>query len=280
MIFHLIGMTSEQAANYMPRWLAIKAEKKNTCIFAAEEDSRILALAMYSVSKDHKNEMIFDYLFVAEERRGQGIGTDIIAHAENEFRSRGIRSIICRCIGDAVTVRDYMKFLANKKFIPLTLNAHFMMYYVQDFPDTKFGSFATNQRELAASICKKENVSHVDFVYFLKNMTGRGNAIGFDSVDSEYGNFYVSDDRIAGFMDTEKASEKTFLMNGIYADTSPRGYEIYKSLITAFPLMFDNEEVDSTIFMQIYDDREYKIFLTLFGKPEIDFMLQEYFKRL
>ena len=95
-----IDLSEAQMKEILPEHMLRAWKRKEVISFGGiDEEEKLQALAVFSASELHGQEMVLEYLVVSEENRREGRAHDLLDYCVAAFKKCGIRSIYVRVSG-------------------------------------------------------------------------------------------------------------------------------------------------------------------------------------
>lgn len=110
-----IHLSEEQLKEILPERVIGICKNKKTIMFGSTDGrKKLLAIALFSASGIDSQEMVLEYVEVAEERRHEGLAHELVAYCASEFKKCGIRSIYLRIVGEIAEIAEAYDYLSRE----------------------------------------------------------------------------------------------------------------------------------------------------------------------
>lgn len=190
-------MGNADKLDILPDRMRERLLKTDGMVVLADDDSTLTGAAIFSYG-DRDEEMNFEYIYVAENFRGQGISAGIMDTATAMMKKAGVKKLGCVIAGVMEEIVPEYTFLLANCFTPVVLFNHFMDYRIQDILDNKLFAMLLNKH--LNSIKSKKEIPENVLKKYGNDMYQNGNRINAVAYDEELSLFYIKEDQIKGCM--------------------------------------------------------------------------------
>lgn len=278
--YDVVRLTKDKMEGIMPPWVLPVLELEGTSCFAALDKGDLKGVAVYTKSTDREKAMVFLYIYIAEECRKQGLAKELLKYSEEMLKAYGSTMVFCKCMGDIPTLKNYYKFLLKNKFMPLSLNSHFLMYHLASLKKTDFYAHLEKLKNIADRVKYYDQVDAKTVRIFLEQAKDAGYSYATDEFDTIFAGFYLMNDKVEGFLDMKEVVENILMLKGTYVSNRADQFAIPAMIANALKISDQVMPQETSMFLQISNDNDYRGLKGLFGDPEIDYTLQEYVKSI
>lgn len=278
--FDVIRLRREQVLGILPPWVVPVVEREDSHCFAALEDNALKALAVFVNAPERKNAVSFRYIFVDEKLRRTGLSKQLLQFSIDKLKIAGVKVVFCRSIGTAKDAQFNYKYLVKQKFLPLSLNGHFMMYPLGALKGSVFSSKLDTLKPIADRVRFYSELDNNMIVPFLEGSRQDGYMFDLSDLDLLYAGFYVSGERVSGFADIEEVADHELILKNSYLDKTSDQYALPAILAHVLQLAFKLLDDETPLFFQFTNENQYRAVKSTFGEPKMDYILQEYIKQL
>lgn len=278
--FDVVKLSPDQMRGTLPPWVIPSLDKSDTYSFAALDNGQLVGVAIFSCSPDRPMAMLFRYIYLIDSYKHKGIAKQLMTFSEQKLKENGAKTIFCRLMGDVKTLRENYKFMVKNKYMPLTMNGHFVMYYLEELVKTNFSKRLGDMTPIVSKVKYFNGTDKITVRKFIEKAKASGYNYDIEKMDLLFASLYIPNGEAEGIMNLEEVSENILMLNGTYmspqCDKFALPAMIAKSLMIAIKVMPDK----TALFYQLFDEQSYNGLKTLFGTAEVDYILQEYFKSL
>ena len=276
-----IALSTNQLREIVPENVFNGLDGKRTICFGSTDGfQKLQAIAIFSASEIHSQEMVLEYILVSEERRLEGLAHELLAYCVNTFKKCGIRSIYVRIMGEIEKIADVYDYLVREKYIPVVFCGHLFSY---EFSDIRHCEMMRHGDELLGAFGRKIKKIEPFMDSGVRQMLQQeiGTYIRQDAYDTRYSRVLLDSDSIKGAVFLKQADKETVTMTGCYIEPgSNRKYLFAALLYSALHDLAASVGDDVRFVLQLYRSGQYEWVKKLLGEPRQDLILQEYVRKL
>lgn len=276
-----IDLSEEQLKQTLPGNVFGTLNGKKTILFGTIDGTqKLIALAVFSVSEIHYQEMVLEYIVVSEERRHEELAHELLEYSAATLRNCGVCSLYVRLVEEMDKIAGLYDFLVSQKFIPVLFSGRFMSYHMSDLRQCELMRHGNDlMGAFGRKIKKIDQHLDVGVKQFMQRQTG--SHIRQDVYDMKYSRIFLDEDGIKGAVFFKQIDAKTFAMTGCWMDAgSNERYILAALLSSALQEVMGLVKDDAVLAVQLYRS-EYSIWIKkMLGQAAMDLLMQEYVRKL
>lgn len=146
-----IKFTKQQADNLLPDRIKGLLKSPGSYTFGAFSETTLLAFAVVSPSAGVLGGHVINYIALSEGQDENLVG-ELLKYIEDLCRKAGEKMISVRFIDDLGKLLDLHEKMVTNQYIPLSLDGHYLMYYLQDMQDTAFAERLEEMKALTDQV--------------------------------------------------------------------------------------------------------------------------------
>ena len=255
----------------------LRRKKEHIVLGAKDEAGRLYAYASFYKQPTPQKTLMLEYMFVSEGQRGQGIGTLLIRFAKEVFAQAGLRGITTKQAGEGEKLVRMHEYLKRLGFVPITLSARTVIYYLQDLCESRLMALTPEQRRHLPPVERIEDRDDFRVVEFAKECREHSFAFERSRYDTEFTRFYIEGGRIRGVIAMEQSTSNLLMMLDTYiAHDCKSKYVQPALLLAALDEAKRRMREDAMLILQLYDGWNLEALETLLGQGESSLRLCEY----
>ena len=265
-----------QTQRLLPEYL-LRAHNGHRIIAGRDESGTLYGYAAFYRQNSPQKTWMLEYLYVAEAYRGHGIGGHLLRFAKEVFAEAGYRGITAKQAGEGERLLHIHEFLKRQGFVPVTLSAHTLIYYLQDLYESRLMLLTSKQREQLPEVVRIENRDDYRLADFAKECRAHGFHFELSHYDTEYTWFYLEQNRIRGVMGMEQAADNLLMMIDTYIAQDVSSHYVQPALLLAVLRQAKKHmREDAMLILQLYDGWNLQALEKLLGESEQSLRLCEY----
>ena len=276
--FSVVRVQREHVENILPVWIKASIDLDTTLSFGALRNGEIIAFILYTPSVDRQMTMVLQYAYVKKELRGHGIATKLLMYSEMELKKQRISSVFGKFMGSEEQSKLAYKFFLKLKFMPLSLNYHFMVYFMQDIKETEFYEKIGKLAGMLEHVKLTEELSKAEITRFVE--MGKINKYEPKILKTplSYPVFFKSGANIQASLNVTKTGEDilvlsdSYIMNGTDSKALPI---MYASVLNREG---EKSKDGMMLVLKTIPNNFYMAVKSIFGEPQLDYLMQEYIK--
>lgn len=278
MEFNIVKVNESQAATLFPPKIRGIATVGQT--FIAWDEENPAAVALVTAADDFKDEYVLHYL---APRPGYGIAEveALLTFLEETCKRLGMDSLVCSLCGSFEELIDIHKLLKERKYGPIVLNGHRLVYQKAYLEQSPFFSQMSKIEPLLQYVKTYNELSKKQIEKFSSAMKRSGKAASLTMPDTVFGRFFVENDEITGMLDMREISPKVLFISDIVTHSTQNARlalpAMLGSALQAVQMLMDDKTV---LILQIYSDNLYGSFKSIFGEADAEELIFEYIKAL
>lgn len=272
---------SKDFPGVLPKRVIHSMNKKNSISFLAIENGVMQGIAVYEDYPEKYGYISLVYVFVVPEKRRQKIASQLLEYSDKILSQKGFKGINVKVTEDKEQAWNIYDFLRKVRFFPMSVEGHFVSYFMQDLKETLFATKIKSMQKIMESVRFLSEVPKPLIKEFVATIEESGRKIDIDKIDPLFASFFIEEGKIKGFMHLEEIEENVMLLSDTYIDKNSRSPYILPALLAnalkvAMPVMPD----ETMLFLCVMKQNDYKGIINSFGEPEHDDLMQEYLKLL
>lgn len=274
MEFNIVKVSESQAAYlYPPKIRGIATEGQT---FVAFDGEYVAALALVKPGIDFKDEYVLNYI-----APGPGYGIKeveaLLEFVEKTCKSVGIDSLICSLSGSFEELIDIHKLLKNKKYVPIVLNGHRLIYRKEYLEQSDFFSQISKIEPLLKHVKSFNELDKKQLEKFYAAIKRSGRSAHFTKPDLEFGRFFVENNEITGMLNMQKISPRVLFASEIFTYATQNSKLALPAMLGSAMLASKKLMDDDTLMIfQVYSDNLYSSFKSIFGEADSEELIFEY----
>lgn len=274
--YFLFPEQDAQITQLLPDYL-LRAHRGHRIAAARDESGVLYGYAAFYRQNSPQKTWMLEYLYVGAEYRGHGIGGHLLRFAKEVFSEAGYRGITAKQAGSGEHLLRMHEFLKYQGFVPVTLSAHTMLYYLQDLAESHLMRLNQTQSRQLPAVVRIENRDDYRLLEFAKECRANGFRFEMSHYDTEYTWFYVEQNRIRGVMGMEQAADNMLMMIDTYIARDVASHYVQPALLLAvLNRARKHMRDDAVLILQLYDGWNLQAMETLLGESEQSLRLCEY----
>ncbi len=276
-----ILLDEEQQRELLPAERLQEWQGKKLIFFGSKgEFGQLVALAVFSVSVVHGEEMELEYIEVAMECQGEGLAQQLLDFCASSFKNSGIRSIYVKCVASMDKVAGWYDFFRKGKFMPVLCCGHQLTYDVGDLRTCELMRYGTDLIGVFGAKLRKYE-THLDTLVKQFLQQHKGFLIRQGAYDPQYSRICWDEDQVKGVVCLKQMDEKTVVMTGCCVETDGNGKYLYAALLySALRELCAVVDDDVRFVLQLYRPVYYALVKKMLGEPGRDLIVQEYVRKL
>lgn len=278
--FGITKLSSDQVGGCLPVWIAPLLDNSGTTTVVALDGSKLCAMAVYTQPNDREKAMMLQYVYTVEEYRNRNIAGDLLQYAEQVFKDKGFEAVIAKYMGELSNAQRCYEFMIKNKYMPLSLNGHFLMYYLQDMKESAFSGKLEKMQSIIDRVRYYDQVEKKTLNTFLMEARERGYTYDIENIDLLFAGFYMLNGKVEGFMNLEEIVENVLVLNGTYIGKNAGGIAIPAMIAKLMKIAGKVMPEETSILFRLDSETAYLGMKNLFGEPEYDLIMQDYIKKL
>lgn len=278
MKYNIVKVSESQAAELFPPKVRGIAPGGQT--FIAFDEENVAALALVTSESDFKDEYVLNYL---APRPGYGIDVvdGLLEFVEDTCKKLGMDSLVCSLCGSFEELIELHKLLKGKKYLPVVLNGHRLVYQKVYLEQSAFFSQISKVEPLLNYVKTYNELDKKQIEKLSTAIKRTGRMTGFTRPDLVFGRYFVEDGDITGVFDMQEISPRVLFVSDIFTHSTKNSKlalpAMLGSALLATKMLMDEETV---LILQIYSDNLYGSFKSVFGEADSDEIIFEYIKSL
>lgn len=276
-----IDLSEDQMKEILPENMLRAWNGKKVISFGGiDEEENLQALAVFSASELHGQEMVLEYIVVSEDRRQEGRAHDLLEYCEDSLKKCGIRSIYVRVSGETEEIAGWFDFFVREKYVPVLFCGRLMSYDIRDIRQCEV---MRHGKDLIGAFGRKikkfEEHLEISVRRFMQQKTGV--YIKENVYDRTYSRIFWDEERIAGVVFLKQTDDRTVMMTGCYIEPDNNAKYILAALLyAALQEVCASVDDDVEFGVQLYRLEHYGWIKKLLGEAKQDLLMQEYIRKL
>lgn len=276
-----IRFDEETAKNCLPELVAGNVSYDDCYCFGAFDGEALVGFAVCRPSMTMEREVSLLYVEVQPAYRRKGIAKSLVAYVEKAAIAAGARLMSVKYVDSADNLREASIFLRKLRYIPISMNTRYCVYYLQDLQDTLFARKIPEMEALTDKVKNYNDLNKVQIIELTEKLKKLGNGTALHFSDLVFARYFVLNEKIEGFMNLAEIAPDILLMSDSYIDNQAKTALILPAMIASalkvcFPLLGDAASVS----LEIASETGYRGIKDIFGEAERDLFIHEYVKKL
>jgi len=250
------------------------------CIcFGDAIDERTLSIAVLSGSAISKSDAILRYISVADSERFNGYADALLKYVIDELLKRSIKGIYIKLNEDAIEVSGHHEFLVKERFIPVCTSGRSLSYSLREVQKSEGYKELEKYIDQLPKTEKVDDWNDADLHRFLIRNRDDGLFLVKDKHSTEYSRVYKKDRQIQAAVFVSELKQ-LFVVSQIYWEKEVFTKAVLPALIGGCVKEIIGAFPDGSIELFIYDDIVYNGVTSLFGNPNGETRIYEYYRPL
>lgn len=244
------------------------------------EFSQLVALAVFSASALHSEEMELEYIEVATECQGEGLAQQLLDFCASTFKKNGIRSIYAKCVASMDKIAGWYDFFIKGKFMPVLCCGHQLVYDIGNLRTCELMRHGTDLMGIFGTKLRKYEI-HMDTLVKQFLQQQKGFLLRQGAYDPRYSRVCWDEDQVKGVVCLKQLDAKTVVVTGCCVEMTGNGNYLYAALLySALRELCAVVDDDVRFVLQLYRLEHYDLVKKMLGEPIRDLILQEYVRKL
>lgn len=276
LIYFVFPPDSTMPDRVLPEFL-LRGQKEHIILGAKDENGTLHAYASFHRQPFPQRTLMLEYLYVNEQQRGRGIARQLIRFAKDVFSQAGMRGMTTKQAGEEEKLLQGHEFLKHLGFVPITLSARTVLYYLQDLAESRLMEMSPEQRRQLPKIEQIDKRDDFRVVEFTKECRKHGFVFERSRYDTEFTRFYLEGQKICGVIAMEQPTSNLLMMLETYIAPDCQARYIQPALLlSVLDGARQRMREDAMLVLQLYDGWNLQALENLLGEGEQSLRLCEY----